>query len=177
MKNFEDFGIQFAGLKDGKHHFEYHIDNAFFALFEYEEFNSADVDVEVLLEKKPNLLEFHFSVRGNVNVYCDVSNEPFDQPIDGNMNLVVKFGDDFREEENNLIIIPQSAHQVEIQQYVYEAIVLSVPLKKVHPGVMDGTLESEILDKLEELSPGNPKENKNETDPRWDKLKDLLNEK
>jgi len=177
MKNFEDFEIQFAGLKEGKHHFEYHVDNAFFALFEYEEFNSADVDVEVLLEKKPNLLEFHFSVRGNVNVYCDVSNEPFDQPIDGNMNLVVKFGDEFREEENNLIIIPQSAHQVEIQQYVYEAIVLSVPLKKVHPGVMDGTLESEILDKLEELSPGNPKENKNETDPRWDKLKDLLNEK
>jgi uncharacterized metal-binding protein YceD (DUF177 family) len=68
---------------------------------------------------------------------------------------------------------------VNVQQYIYELIVLSIPLKRVHPGVEDGTLDSEVLDKLEELSINN-NENKNdedEIDPRWDKLKNLLNDK
>ena len=45
------------------------------------------------------------------------------------------------------------AIEVNIQQYIYESIVLSLPAKRVHPGVKDGTLKSEILEKLEELSP------------------------
>jgi uncharacterized metal-binding protein YceD (DUF177 family) len=57
-------------------------------------------------------------------------------------------------------------------------IVLSVPLKKVHPGVEDGTLESETLDKLEELHPKEIKVIKDkETDPRLDSLKKLLTDK
>ena len=50
-------------------------------------------------------------------------------------------------------------------------IVLSVPIKKLHPGIENGTLKSNILKKLEELSPTSRIKNK---DPRWNKLKDLL---
>jgi uncharacterized metal-binding protein YceD (DUF177 family) len=53
---------------------------------------------------------------------------------------------------------------------------LSIPSKKVHPGIEDGSLKSDILDKLEELSPNNNNE-KNNTDPRWDGLKKLLIDK
>jgi uncharacterized metal-binding protein YceD (DUF177 family) len=52
-------------------------------------------------------------------------------------------------------------------------IVLSVPQKKVHPGIAEGTLKSEILEKLKDLQP-QEKPPSDETDPRWDKLKDLL---
>ena len=55
-------------------------------------------------------------------------------------------------------------------------IVLSVPQKKIHPGIEDGSLESEVLKKLDELSPDKTKNN-NETDPRWDDLKKLLIDK
>jgi len=54
--------------------------------------------------------------------------------------------------------------------------VLAVPSKKVHPGIEDGTLKSDILEKLDELSPENKKEIE-ETDPRWDELKKLLIDK
>ena len=66
-----------------------------------------------------------------------------------------------------------------IQQYVYELIVLAVPIKRVHPGVEDGTLNSDILKKLEELSPKikDIKEDQEETDPRWNTLKKLLTDK
>ena len=52
-------------------------------------------------------------------------------------------------------------------------IVLSLPQKKVHPGIAEGTLKSEILEKLNDLQP-QVKPSSNGTDPRWDKLKDLL---
>jgi uncharacterized metal-binding protein YceD (DUF177 family) len=59
---------------------------------------------------------------------------------------------------------------------MYEMIVLAVPQKKLHPGIEDGTLQSDILKKLEELSPEKNKEVK-DTDPRWDDLKKLLIDK
>ena len=51
-------------------------------------------------------------------------------------------------------------------------IVLAIPVKKVHPGVLDGSLDSTLLKRLEELQPKEEKLDSN--DPRWDKLKDLL---
>ena len=56
---------------------------------------------------------------------------------------------------------------------------LSVPHKRVHPGVIDGSLNSEILNKLEELSPKNLEEkaDNEEIDPRWNTLKKLLTDK
>ncbi len=176
MKNFKDYEIQFVGLKLGKHHFDYHIDGAFFELFEYDQFNNADINAQLLLDKKSTLLELHIQVDGLVNVNCDVTNIPYDQHIEGDLNLVVKFGDAYNDEDEEILILPQGEYLLQVQQYIYEAIILAVPYKKVHPKVLDGTMDSEILDKLEELSPGNKKQNDAATDPRWDKLKGLLNE-
>jgi len=124
-------------------------------------------------------MELTFKASGSVNVNCDLTNEPYDQPIDGSLFLVIKFGEEFNDENEDLLILPHGEYEVNVQQYIYELIVLSIPLKRVHPGVEDGTLDSEVLDKLEELSINN-NENKNdedEIDPRWDKLKNLLNDK
>ena len=55
-------------------------------------------------------------------------------------------------------------------------IVLAVPNKRVHPKVLDGTMESEALKKLKELQIKKVKAVEN-TDPRWDKLKNLITEK
>src|SRR5699024_2240937 len=154
----------------------YHIDQRFFALFDYSGFNEADVDVALTLDKKSTLLELHFTINGTVNVNCDVSNEPFDQPISNQLDLVVKFGESYNDDNDEILILPRGDFYLEVQQYIYEAIILAVPYKKVHPRVADGTMDSKILDKLDELSPGSSSEEKETTDPRWDKLKDLLNE-
>lgn len=178
MKKHKEFVIPFSGLKQGKHEFDFKIDNTFFESFEYNEFNSAALKLSVLLNKSSTMLELEMTATGTVNVYCDVTNEPYDQPIKSNLDLVVKFGDEFNDDNDEILILPHGEFQVNISQYAYEMLVLAVPLKKVHPGVLDGTLESEALDKLEELHPKEVKEKKNkETDPRWDSLKKLLTDK
>jgi|TARA_B100000745_G_scaffold291034_1_gene230441 uncharacterized metal-binding protein YceD (DUF177 family) len=179
MKKPKEFVIQFIGLKQGEHNFDYKIDNKFFNHFEYDEFNDANLDVKVVLNKKTTLLELHFLVSGTVNINCDLTNEPFNQAIENDFNLVVKFGNEYNDENEEILIIPHSEYEIDISQYIYELIVLSVPHKRVHPGVKDGTLNSEILKKLEELSPKGLKEKtKNEDiDPRWNTLKKLLTDK
>lgn len=179
MKPLKEFIIQFVGLKAGEHFFEYHIDNTFFEHFEYDEFIDANINTTVVLNKKTTFLELHFEVSGTVNINCDVTNEPFDQIIKNEFDLVVKFGDEFNNENEEILIIPHAEYEVDIAQYIYELIVLSVPTKRIHPGVEDGTLDSEILNKLEELSPKSLEEkNENEDiDPRWNTLKKLLTDK
>ncbi|WMI69089.1 DUF177 domain-containing protein [Mangrovimonas sp. YM274] len=179
MKPLKEYTIQFVGLKVGKHHFDYQIDNKFFEHFEYEEFNDVNIDTHLDFEKKSTLMELHFSVEGTVNVNCDVTNEPFDQDIKGHFDLVVKFGEDYNDEYEDILILPHGEYELNVAQYIYELIILSVPAKRVHPGVMDGSLQSDVLKKLEELSPKGEKETKTseEIDPRWNTLKKLLTDK
>ncbi len=179
MKQLKDYTIQFVGLKLGEHCFEYKTDKKFFDYFEYDEFNDAKLDVKVVLNKKTTLLELQFEVSGTVNVNCDLTNEPFNQQISSDFNLVVKFGEVFNDENEDILILPYAEYEVNIAQYIYELIVLSVPFKKVHPGVKDGTLNSDILDKLEELSPKGleDKDENGDIDPRWNTLKKLLTDK
>ncbi len=178
----KDFSIAFKGLKDGEHEWKYTIGRQFFEDFDYQEFGESRIRVQVNMEKKPTLLEFDFRAEGEVEVPCDLTNEPYMQPIDGQMHLVVKFGDAFHEEDEELLIIPHGEYEIDIAQYIYELVVLSVPTKRIHPGIADGTLQSDILDKLEELSPASAAEEEKDiedkdapTDPRWDDLKKLLN--
>ncbi|WP_372945161.1 DUF177 domain-containing protein [Muriicola sp.] len=177
MTTHKEFTIPFSGLKLGAHTFEYQIDNTFFESFEYVEFNAADIVVKVDFNKTSTVMELEMKARGTVNVACDLTNEPFDQEVTASLPLVVKFGDDYNDEDDEILVIPHGEHQVNIAQYVYEMLVLAVPQKRVHPGVKDGSLKSEALKKLRELQPKESKTDKDNTDPRWDALKDLLTDK
>lgn len=180
MKNTKEFLIPFIGLKLGKHHFEYQISNAFFEIFDYDEYQNSDIKVNVVLDKKSTLLELNFKNKGTVNVPCDLTGEDFDLPIKGKMKLIVRFGEEFNNDNEELLILPHGEFEVNIAQYIYEMIVLSVPFKRVHPGIKDGSLNTEALTKLNELSINEEKEEYNEEeniDPRWDKLKKLLTDK
>jgi uncharacterized metal-binding protein YceD (DUF177 family) len=182
MKKTNDFLIPFIGLKLGKHQFEYQINKTFFDNFDYDEFESSAIKVNVVLEKKNTMLELNFKHTGTVHVPCDLTNEMFDLPIKGKCRVVVQFGEEFNDDNDELLILPHGEHQIDIAQIIYEMIALSIPLKRVHPGIKDGTLISDSLDKLNELRVEEVKKEKNteeeeNIDPRWDKLKQLLTDK
>ena len=53
----KEFFIPFVGLKEGKHTFEYQINNTFFESFGYEEFNGAEIPVKAVLTKTSTMME------------------------------------------------------------------------------------------------------------------------
>ena len=176
MKDLKKFNIQFVGLKEGSHLFEYEINNKFFEAFNYDEFESSSIKISLDFIKKSTLLELTFAAQGNVEVPCDVTNELYNQDVQGDFRLVVNFGPEFNDDNEELLILPHEAYEFNVAQFIYELIVLFVPNKRVHPKVLDGTMNSVALDKLKELEIKEVK-TVEETDPRWDKLKNLITEK
>ena len=168
MKPNSKYKIEFAGLKIGNHQFNFKVDKKFFDSFSFSDFNDVSVNIDIDLTKKSTLLELNFILEGRVNVNCDLTNEPFDLLVKNKTDLVVKFGQDYNNEDDEILVLPHGEHKLYVEQYIFELIVLSLPPKRIHPGVEDGSLKSEILEILEDLK---PKENSNLADPRWEQLK------
>ena len=172
MKSLSPYLIKFSGLKEGIHYFNYELENKFFKKFDYYDFLSSRLLVDLELEKKSTLLNLKFSFSGEIEVQCDVSMESFDLNLKTDYSVVVKFKDNIISTDDKVVFLPSGSHSIDISHMIYESVVLAVPQKKVHPGIENGSLKSEIAEKLEELKP--KKNFKDKTDPRWDKLKDLL---
>lgn len=176
MKADKDFNIKFTGLKLGTHKFDFQLDKSFFDLFEFSDFEDANLKVDLLMEKKTSSLELDLTLSGTVLVPCDVTNDLFDLILDNRISLLVKFGEEFNDDNEEILILPFDSHYVDVSQIAYELAVLTVPLKKINPDVLSGKKGSEILKKIEDLSPEVQSETKEgEIDPRWEKLKKLLN--
>ena len=86
MKVTNEFLIPFVGLKLGKHQFEFQINKEFFEDYGYDEFESCDIKVNLVLEKKSTMLELHFKHKGTVHVPCDLTSEMFDLPVKGKIS-------------------------------------------------------------------------------------------
>ncbi len=170
MDPLDKYIISYVGLKEGKHEFTYQIDDKFFEHFQYHDFESIQAKANLLLIKKQNLMELFFDIQGVAKLACDISNEIFEQPIANKLALVVKFGEVYNEDLEGIVVLPFTAHELNVAQYIYEAIALALPIKRIHPGVKDGTLESEVLEKLKEYEIRKHQD----IDPRWDKLNELL---
>ncbi len=167
------FTISFSGLKEGFHEFDFSIHNTFFEAFDYHEFNETQLIASIILNKKSTLLEVHFALSGHVNINCDVTTEPFDLPINTQFDLVIKFGESYDNEQDALLILPYGSYQFDTAHYLYETLVLSLPQKRVHPGVIDGSLTSEVIQQLEKLQPKTQQSFDDDIDPRWNALKKL----
>ena len=174
MERSTEFRLPFVGLKEGVHQFNYEIGNTFFKLYDFNDFFDANVHISLTLDKKATLLKLNFKAKGIVEVACDVTDEHFDFPIDTDFDWVVKFGDNYNNDNDEILIIPHGSFEIGLAQPIYEMIVLAIPAKIEHPGIEDGTLESEVLNLLKELQPKERLLPIEEIDPRWNKLKDLL---
>lgn len=177
MESLKLYDVAFSGLTPGLHEFEFHLDDSFFDLFDFEqEFRHPDIHIRLEMERGNTFLELSFTLNGKAEVTCDLTNEPYDEELSGESALTVKFGEDYDLTDDETWVIPFGEHKINVAQILYEMALLSIPMKKIHPDVKSGKSESELLELLEKYSPGerSDKESKEEaTDPRWDKLKEL----
>lgn len=159
--------IPFVGLKQGVHDFNFEIGNSFFDDFPFSIIEKGSVSVELSLDKKDTVMIGTYKVSGTVLTNCALCNELFDAPIKGEMNIYYKFGDE-NEEDENLIVLSSEAYKIEPAQQIYELITVSL---NANPRHKDGECNQEVLSLLRSYQRG--AEEKEESDPRWDKLNKL----
>ena len=164
VQTMDDFIIPFKGLSTGSHRFEFKIENSFFESFEYFESEKGQVKVGLEMIKESSLLDLHILMEGIVSADCDRCLEPAEFPVKGSFRLIVKFGGEFEEESDEVVLIPITESRLDLHQFLFEYINLMLPIKKVHAD--KNQCDQKIIEKLEEYS-------EPETDPRWEALKKI----
>ncbi len=171
MDKLRNYDVSFSGLKIGKHEFRFEIDKTFFQLFDTEqEFTNPRIEVHVSLDKHTTFLEFEIKIKGLVELVCDITNDNFDYPIENEIKILVNFGEEYDDSNEDVITIPSTDHAFNVAHLIYENVMLSIPMKKISPNVSD-----EDLQILDQFSPKEIEENEkeHESDPRWDALRKL----
>ena len=167
------FAIPVIGMKEGCHQYDFELDNEFFAQFEDPETEEGSLVAHIEADKVSTHIDLLIRISGVVSLMCDRCLGKFSRNLECENRLLLKFGEDIDNEDPDIITMPADEHEIDLKQILYEYIVLSLPIRRVHPDDQHGrsTCDPEMLAKLKEhiISGGN------ETDPRWDELKKLMN--
>jgi uncharacterized protein len=174
MKKSSAFIVQFSGLAIGKHNFEFVVDDTFFEKLDYSPIEKGEVNVKIARDKKSVMMILDFELDGWVAANCDRCTVEFKQPLKGEHQLYVKFGDEYEELDETLLVIPHESYELDVSQLIYEFIQLNVPLRKIPCEANDDTslCNQETL-KILEASEIGEKSNS----PLWaelNKIKDQL---
>jgi len=179
------YRINIVGLGNKVHQFHYEIGRSLFEEYGTDIVSDGEFKVDVSLDKRETFLEADFSIRGTAHLICDRSLEPFDYPINTRRKVVFKYGDQDEEITDEIMIIQRDTAWIELGQYLYEFIALSIPLKKLHPRFQDPAEEDDDSDgkivytsggedEPGDQGSGNDKEGgDDDIDPRWNALKKL----
>jgi uncharacterized metal-binding protein YceD (DUF177 family) len=178
LKLVNQYIIPFKGLKEGEHRYDFEIGEAFFEEFSSFEIKTGLLIVHVLLHKKSNFLKLEISLNGKLEIQCDRCLEYFSFSVEHRGDLFVKFKEEAEEPDDQVIYLHPNDDLLDLTQYFIDSVGLSIPIQKVHPDNDDGSsgCNQEMLDRLDEHSHKESSKDEDDIDPRWAKLKDLLNE-
>ena len=172
----ELFTIPFKGLKVGRYSFNFKIDNEFFEKFEESEIKEGKLSATVEMDKIASHIDLLIKISGTALISCDRCLEIFSYPINCENRLIVKFSKEDSDDADAIYLLSDE-NELDLQQHFYEFIHLALPIRRVHPTDKNGKVgcNPEMIKILNELLID--EEIHNDTDPRWDELKKLINNK
>lgn len=168
-----DFTVNIIGLSNKTHHFDFELRDGFFEKYGKEVISTGLFDVHVALEKKETFIEVEFEISGSTQLICDRSLEPFDYVIKEKKMMVFKYGEEAQEISDEIMIITRDQVSLDLGQFIYEFIALSIPIKKVHPSLQAEDEDDESEYKMIYSTSVEDEVKSEDTDPRWEKLKKL----
>jgi hypothetical protein len=189
MGKFSVFKLPLKSLGTGTHEFEYHLDKQFFANMESSDVHDADLAVHLTVKYNGDFYDLDFHVSGEVVLICDRCLDDLHYPIDTTYHIIVKYGEDYNDDSDEVLEIPESDNTLNVAYMLYDTVELAIPIKHVHPlgkcnrqmsallkkhrataGDEDAELENELIDEIDTLPDSSDDA---PTDPRWDALRKL----
>lgn len=188
MSYLNAYTIPVKGLALGEHEVDYTVDAKFFDCFEDSEIKNADVEVLVHASRTSSFIELDFKIEGDVQVTCDRCLEEFPQPISFEGSLFVKFSSLVQDDQGDVIYVDPNEGELNLAQYIYESICLSLPYQKIHPEDEEGnsTCNPEMMERLEAIetnfneqpaSVDSEDDEEGEEEMPWEEIKKLLDNK
>lgn len=175
MDTLTDFIIPIVGLKLGDHSYQFKVDGTFFKEFENTELDEGKLQIDLTLTKRSNLMELTFKVEGIVESLCDRCGGDLKLPLEHQEMRIVKFSQEDFNNTDDVMILGNDDHEINVAHMVYETIALGLPSRRAHDEELNGQVcDEEVLQRLEEYQ---EKDEEDDVDTRWSALKDLLTDK
>ena len=167
MDRLKAFKIDLHGLKEGVNALDFELDNDYFDAIDGELVNKGVLDAHVEIDRKSSMFEVNFNIEGTVIVQCDICLDDMEQPICADNRLIVKFGKEYSEDDD-LVVVQEDEGVLDISWFLYESIVLNVPIKHVHA---PGKCNRDMMNALEAHSATRSDvESDSAVDSRWSEL-------
>lgn len=179
------YTIAWKGLKEGAHDFEWRVGDDFWKGREESGIKGGDVNVEAVLERGTGganaAMRITVAMTGGVIASCDRCLEDCELPVVFKGQLAVKFSEEEQPFEGDIMWVNPADGVLDLEQYIYESIVLSLPLRRVHPEDVHGVplCNPAMLERFKIVSEEEferltaETEQPAEDDPRWNKLKEI----
>ncbi|MBQ8492687.1 MAG: DUF177 domain-containing protein [Alistipes sp.] len=126
------YKIAYKGLKAGSYEYDFQVDDALFEAYERVEIKGGRCDAHVALKRSETMLELNVTIQGEVICECDRCLEDCPIAVDYEGDLVVKFSDEIDDYDGEVLWMSPAEDYVDLTQYIYESIVLSLPYRRVH---------------------------------------------
>lgn len=175
------YTIAYKGLGPGPHRFDFDVDGSFFAAYGGCGIKDGRAHAEVVLLKKPSMFDLQVTIDGEVTVPCDRCLEDCVLPVHFKGHPVVKFSEEEQDSDGEVIWIHPAEDLLDLGQYIYESIVLSLPYQRVHPldALGNPLCNPDMLGRFRIVSEAEfdrlaaASEQGAEVDPRWAGLREL----
>lgn len=134
MGKLDTYNICLKKMPAGEHDVDFHLTNTFFEAIGEETLQKGDLQARVHISKKISQEStLTFVIEGSVVVLCDRCLEEMDQPIKADGRLVVRMGKEFKDDGDEVVVIPEEMGVINVAWFLYEFIELAIPIKHVHP--------------------------------------------
>jgi uncharacterized protein len=178
VKKDPQFELPIARLSLKTHHFAFELGRAFFEEFDPkgEFITDGNLHADVTLDKTERVITIDSHITGTVRLTCDRSLDEFDQPLDIDHQLLVRYGDEPKELDDDVLQVTPETLTLDIAQHLYDYIGLALPMKKLHPRFQNETDEDPDAETKLIFSTRKPSDNPDDdepADPRWAALKNL----
>ena len=100
MCSSEQLKINLKDLDEGRTALQFHLGDAWFGSLEEDEIKRGEVCVSVDIRRTESYFELDIHTEGSVVIPCDLCLDDMDQPIETDDRLVVKFGEEYSEDDD-----------------------------------------------------------------------------
>lgn len=137
MNPLRAYDINIVGLDNKRYEYDFTSDDTFFAALEQDLIEKGNIQTHLVLDKSETMIRLDFHITGSVEQTCDRSLDEYEEPVDTQQTMLLKFGDHNEELSDEIELIERNTATINVARYIFEFISLSLPMKRLHPRFRD----------------------------------------
>ncbi len=167
--------LKIAGLLTGAHAFSFELSPSFFERREHTLVKDGRYTLELVLHKHDVSMSLDVEFQGSVAVICDLCSETEPLKTSGAESFVLKAAGEHMSDDENIVHYDPAAPEIDLDDLIYDLIVLSVPLRRLPCANED---DDPTCGRVQYLDPDetNPEQPDGTAPSIWDDIKKQLND-